>query len=329
MSDPSPIADSPSPDLVLERSLFWGVLWAMALYGVDVFMYAYSSEMFWTSSSSTRRNRKFYIIYGGILLALLSIGTFTDAVFVQFMWIDHRDAPGGPIGYLAANQTVWWQVLGTAASQFTNFFADGLLVYRCYIIWNARWKVIVLPSLIYLASIGVAMVMLAQTAQPNNNFFRGKTVNYTVVWVALSVSLNILVTSAIVFRILRVRNMCKKQLSGNTSMLATYTGISAVLIESALPFSIIGIIAAVTYGKNLDYGPGFIFIWGSFSALSPQFIIFRVARGRAWTDATAATVSSLGFSETKDSVQMKTIVVSRTDVDQLGQKKSAGSLGNV
>lgn len=44
------------------------------------------------------------------------------------MWIDHRDAPGGPLGYLAANESIWWQVLGSAAGQVTNFMADGLLV---------------------------------------------------------------------------------------------------------------------------------------------------------------------------------------------------------
>ena len=59
---------------------------------------------------------------------LTGIVVFTNAVFMEFMWIEHRDFPGGPLAYLAKNSSIWWQTLGTAANQVTNFVGDGLLV---------------------------------------------------------------------------------------------------------------------------------------------------------------------------------------------------------
>ncbi|KAJ6562492.1 hypothetical protein B0H19DRAFT_1069108 [Mycena capillaripes] len=330
-SGPPPIADSPSPDVVLERSFFWGMLWAMALYGMFVFMYAYSTHLFWISPSASRRSKQLYIIIGGLLFAFLTIATFVNAVFLELMWIDHRDAPGGPLGYLAANETVWWQVFGSAAGQVTNFIADGLLIYRCWIICNSRWNAIVLPFIVYLASIAMAMLNLIQSALPDSSFFHGKTVNYGVVWIALTVSLNIMVTGMILFRILRIRGNLRARFLGNAGSSAIYTGVAAMLIESALPFSALGLITAVTYGKNLDIAPAFVFIWGPFTAIAPQFIIFRVASGRAWSRHTASTIYSETNISSKDypsqSVSVQMTTMTRTDEESHNFKgKSVGSL---
>lgn len=108
----------------------------------------------------------------------------------------------------------------------------------------------------------MAIVTLYQSAVPGSNFFRGKTVNFGVPWASLSVSLNIIVTTLIIYKLLHGRKQLKKVLPRDA--LEMYTGISAILIESALPFSILGIVFAVTYGKNLDEGPAFLFVWATF-----------------------------------------------------------------
>ncbi len=68
---------------------------------------------------------------------------------------------------------VWWQTLGTVASQMSFFLGDALLVcasksrwtilesddalqlYRCYIIWDSTFSIIVFPLLLYLGALGV------------------------------------------------------------------------------------------------------------------------------------------------------------------------------
>ncbi|KIJ55848.1 hypothetical protein M422DRAFT_122424, partial [Sphaerobolus stellatus SS14] len=70
-----------------------------------------------------------------------------------------------------------------------------------------------------------------------------------------------------------------------------YTGIVAILVESALPFSVAGIIFAIVLGKGLPEAFAFTIVWRALVVLSPQFIILRVALGRGWTDETVSQFS--------------------------------------
>jgi hypothetical protein len=64
----------------------------------------------------------------GILLALITVDVALGALWGQYMWIDHRNYPGGPLGYFAASEAAWFNVLGLAASTAANILGDGLLV---------------------------------------------------------------------------------------------------------------------------------------------------------------------------------------------------------
>jgi len=285
----APPLDAPSPDPGLERSFYWGQLIMTGLYGVEMFMCMFSTYLILSLPPSARRGRTIYLIIGVLILALLTVTVITDAVFLEFMWIDHRDAPGGPLGYLAANSAIWWQTLGTATEQLVNYLGDGLLMYRCFVIYNNNRWVLVFPALLYLGSLSMGIMTLVQSSIPGSDFFAGETVNFGVPWAALSVTLNFTLTCLITARILIARRNARKYLQGNG--MDVYTGLASILVESSLPFSFLGIVFAITYGKNLDQGPTFLFIWSAFAALSPQFIIFRVATGRAWTREIATNIS--------------------------------------
>ncbi|KAJ7583570.1 hypothetical protein C8J56DRAFT_954370 [Mycena floridula] len=309
-----------SPAIDLERSLYWGQLLMTWLYGMDVFMFLFSCFHLNSKSSETRRAHRLYLWFGGLILVLLTIVVLTDAVFLQFMWIDHRNAPGGPIGYMDANSAIWFQTVGTGANQLTNFMGDGLLLYRCFIIWNGRWLVIVLPGLIYLASISMAIVMLVQSAIPGSQFFLGKTVDFGVVWAALTVSFNVTITGIITLRILKARRLARSVKNAPAIYTNIYTSFAAILIESSLPFTVLGIVFAVSYGKHLAEAPALLFVWAAFSALSPQFIIFRVAVGRAWTRKIASDASYPDRFPRKNpsSFAMSTFVTSGHFIDSFG-----------
>ncbi|KAJ2917946.1 hypothetical protein MD484_g2434, partial [Candolleomyces efflorescens] len=71
-----------------------------------------------------------------------------------------------------------------------------------------------------------------------------------------------------------------------------YTGVVAILVESAAPLTVFGIIAAILQQLNAHtitspefYACNTLFsgLFYSFCALSPQMIIFRVTTGRSFT----------------------------------------------
>ena len=98
--------------------------------GLDIFaffasVYCVSDR---PSGSDHRRGQTFYVVYGGILLALITIDVACGALWGQYMWIDHRDYPGGPLGYFVASERAWFNIFGMAAGAAANVLGDGLLV---------------------------------------------------------------------------------------------------------------------------------------------------------------------------------------------------------
>ena len=80
------------------------------------------------SSSHYRKTEKLYVVYGGILLVLVTIEVVPEALWCQYIWIDHRNYPGGPLGFYRASQSTWYGALGFAADATANILGDGLLV---------------------------------------------------------------------------------------------------------------------------------------------------------------------------------------------------------
>jgi hypothetical protein len=95
---------------------------------LDIFAFFASVYCISDRPSEYRKGQTFYVVYGGILLALTTIGVASDALGGQYMWIDHRNYPGGPLGYFAVTQTMWLNILGQAAAATANILGDGLLV---------------------------------------------------------------------------------------------------------------------------------------------------------------------------------------------------------
>jgi len=105
----------------------------------------------------------------------------------------------------------------------------------------------------------MAIVTLYQSARPAGHFFEGSTVDFGVPWSSLSATQNLILAGLIVYKLTRIRSQLVDMVPFD--VLRTYTGTSALIIESALPFSIIGIPFAITFGKGSEVSPAFLFVW--------------------------------------------------------------------
>ncbi|KAJ6617494.1 hypothetical protein B0H10DRAFT_1797283 [Mycena sp. CBHHK59/15] len=273
----------------LERSWYIGNAIFAILYGIQLTMF-FQSVYYLTAGPGSRRSKRFYVGYGAVLLVLITFAMACNLFYGQAMWIEHRDVDGGPAAYFGENIAIWYNTLGTASDVTANVLGDALMLYRCYIFWGHAPLALVFPALLFLASVSMGIVQTIQSGLPGGDLFHGTAVNFGIPWVVLTITFNILVTGMIAVRLLSMHAKADKVLGTETTK--KYTGLLAILVESALPFTLLGIGYLVTYTKEVPESLAFADIWGCFVSLSPQAIILRVAMGAAWTKETVTRVSS-------------------------------------
>lgn len=105
----------------------------------------------------------------------------------------------------------------------------------------------------------MAILSVIASAIPGSTFFEGTAVSFGVPWIAISAGFNLMMTSLICYRIIRMRFQLRMFMEPEVKQM--YTGVVAILVESALPLSIVGIIFAVLLGINQPYAVMVSGIW--------------------------------------------------------------------
>ncbi|KAH6901884.1 hypothetical protein BKA70DRAFT_1521501 [Coprinopsis sp. MPI-PUGE-AT-0042] len=187
----------------------------------------------------------------------------------------------------------------------THLTADGLLAWRCYVIWTGNKWVGLFPLLPYVASIAVGTLNAVSNAlcpglDPTNVVCKNHGL-HSGLYYLVATSVNLTATALICIRLLRTRRWLKRVLgsegASNSDDAATtervgdsvvpYTRVTTVLIESALPFTLLGVAAAIVAFVNTspaNYARIFSSrLWTIASGLTSQVIIYRVITGTSWT----------------------------------------------
>ncbi|TFK18471.1 hypothetical protein FA15DRAFT_627866 [Coprinopsis marcescibilis] len=248
--------------------------------GIQLFMCLYGLSVYLETPPSLRKGRMPYIIISFLILILSGVPAALDCAWVFRVMFE----ASSPTEYLRL-----FSFYGDLPLRFTSevmftvvvFVGDALLLYRCYVIWSDRKLVLILPTLAYLGGLGMGI----RSLMPHDPL---PTRASRSAWIFLVVSLNIMVTFLISFRLIRARRHLSTILPERN--LNIYGGAVAILIESAFPLSIFGVAFAInmiytvyrtTLGAEMtQLMLGMLFY--SFTAISPQMIIFRVTTGRSW-----------------------------------------------
>ncbi|EPQ55043.1 hypothetical protein GLOTRDRAFT_129343 [Gloeophyllum trabeum ATCC 11539] len=273
-------------DLLLERSNFIGGFLGNMAYGVHGTLYCVCAYLL------VRRRRKvdmsmFWLAYITLLFAVATIYVACGIKLSEMLWIDDRDFPGGPVAYQNALFSNYVQLLLSTSYNVMTFMADGLLVYRCYLMWSnsrLRW-VAALPFLLFLASTGKSP--LPPNPPPLTAHRSDTAANYGILFWSLSSALNVLASLLIVARIHAYRSELQGALGAEHAR--PYTSASAMFLESAATYAIASIIFIGTYATNNWFQNIVVPVLGQITCIAPLLIILRVAYGRAYTFRTVST----------------------------------------
>jgi len=269
---------------------------------------------------SRRKWAAFHILYTTTIVGLVTTGSSSNFRFAQVLWIDNRNYPGGPYQFLLnvhSNIETW----GWAAFVVASWFQDTYVLYRCLVFWDYNWWVCGLPCVAFVGSLGTSIALLVETANPSQYLAGKLTIDFAICWYIFSVSVNVLSTIAILSRLLWKRKTITALLGKEHSRV--YTGIVAMLIESAAIYSILGIIFIGNYFRQNAFGNLVLPALGNVEGICPLMIIYRVANGRGWT-----TPAIKNFNSTINGGPMSTLRFnhpSTTMNEEAGQTRGFGT----
>ncbi|KAH6904087.1 hypothetical protein BKA70DRAFT_548570 [Coprinopsis sp. MPI-PUGE-AT-0042] len=173
---------------------------------------------------------------------------------------------------------------------------DSLMLWRCSVLWTEKRWVLLFPYLAFFGSIASNITYLALLQV--KRFPLQVQIRALVVSVSLSVSMNIMVTSLILFQLISTWRRASNSFP-NTRRPRMYTDVLVLMIESAAPLAFFGIcwtistiVTILRPPQNLtERGRLHIFsgitncVYFSFCSIAPQMIILRVTTGKTWKNA--------------------------------------------
>ncbi|KAL0065744.1 hypothetical protein AAF712_007227 [Marasmius tenuissimus] len=275
-------------DLWFERATFVSTHLSSVGYGIHV-------AVFFTVTYFLLKKKMQYkllwLLFNGSLFAFGTISLACSIYYNENAWVNQREYPGGPLVYLFEQQALPTQTLGNTAAILASFFADGLMLQRVAILYDWNWWVIVPPGLFYIACVILSILTTIQLALPDQTNWTPLSLP---VWIVLMI-LPMWLTALIAGRILYYRHELKKLMG--TEAAKVYTGVAAVVIESALPFTIISIILLGLFGDNNVAQNLFVSLMVQIECIAPEMIVLRVILGHAWTSQTLKPKKGLDIND--------------------------------
>ncbi|KAF8868255.1 hypothetical protein CPB84DRAFT_1809153 [Gymnopilus junonius] len=178
---------------------------------------------------------------------------------------------------------------------FADLISQGVLIYRCWIVWGKHLLVIVIPSTLAVASFVTDIVLVAELGvfgpaprNPPDWFTKLGTSSFSI-----SLATNTIVTAILVLKLLIVH----RELEGSGVKGDYLSTVVSILIESGALTFISQLIWVVLFSlQNITTGFDAV---GALTALAcgiaPTAVIVRVAMGRSYESRLTHVESTLHF----------------------------------
>lgn len=218
-------------------------------------------------------------------LTTVAITMFLYTLLISF--VDNRGFPGprhaplsGPIGYQVFILRGLFAYFPTIVLFLNNWLIEGLLLYRCFVIYNMNYPAIAFPCLMHFASSTLGVLILSQSA---------RRFELVIATYSITHSLNILLTLMIVLRVI-IHARGFRNTTGKSCRV--YNTIATILVESCVLYTVPLLLCFIPLAINSS--AEYIFLAGCIAAqpIAPFFIILRVASQTAFAPYMAAVSGS-------------------------------------
>ncbi|KAF5342184.1 hypothetical protein D9611_002152 [Ephemerocybe angulata] len=250
------------------------------------------------------RPKLLHMTYLCLIFTMGSIFTASGVWILVYLRLEYPLYPGGPLGWELDHYSHPIINLGNSAYILASWFSDGFMMYRCCIIYGPGISIVLLlPGLLYLASLASGTLLLCRTSLPHESLF--SQINFGLLNFSIAASLNILLTVMISGRLYAHRLRMQRLLGVGHSPLRIYTSVIGLLIESSAIHSAFSLLFIIPFSMGHPLSQFSLMLLGQVQVISPLLVSYRITQRKAWTRSTAHDMNTLASGIVFDAVQSK------------------------
>ncbi|RDX54731.1 hypothetical protein OH76DRAFT_1398121 [Lentinus brumalis] len=254
-------------------------------YGMVLITVAYGLRvLLWSRDGHLKSRAHINWILVGATIAMFTIATLEMALGLQHN-LDafiYYTGPGGAIGEFS-DISNWVNVMHTADYIVQTFIGDGIMVYKCYVVYNRNWKIVVVPALLWLAetACGWVVVYIEATLHIAATLNEARLVPFITSVLSLTLAMTTMTTGLLIYRILSINAGVAAQDVTRVGGSLKLTRVVRILIESGLLYTISVVVFFGTFlaSNNAQYGVADVVV--QVIPISFTLILIRIDQGIA------------------------------------------------
>jgi hypothetical protein len=242
---PLDVVQRSTSHLTLAQGRMFGAVYESMLFGINFILFLGLLYMFFQEKKTTLSQR---IRLGVVCLVFLLCAAHLAAVMRGLYLAFFVSSVGPNTFYLDHTQPV--DMTQKAVYAVATFFADGLLIYRAFVIFGGKWLVVVVPLLSLGATVGLWAALIHGYAQQATGtvLFPHTIAQLAVASFAMSFVTNVMITILICVRIwLAMRRF--KETGISTSF---YKRFLMFTVESGLLYPVVLLITGVFFALGTN-----------------------------------------------------------------------------
>jgi len=285
----------PYREYIAEKRNFAGCLIGAIVYGIVIVLFFHCMAALLGPASHTGGVVKWgLVVHTGAMFTFLTILFATLLDIQSISYIDNRAFPGadgapwaGPVAYQLFIYSKAISVFPLVMFLLNNWLADGLLLYRCCVIYAMNYWVIAFPCLMYLASFTLGILFAYQSSRPVGFLSSALAIaDFGTPLFSVSLSLNVLLTLMIVTRLFLHDRRIRKVTGARITPRGLYNAINTLLIESCAIYAISFLLYMGPWAVGSSVANLFFTALTGAQTIAPFLLVLRVAKRTALTSDT-------------------------------------------
>ncbi|KAJ7130939.1 hypothetical protein C8R46DRAFT_1202025 [Mycena filopes] len=259
----------------LLESIFWGIYVITLGFTLKALLRIQNR---WKRSAEISKPMLFVVIFMGCVATFDMCLTFVINLNA-FVFYD------GPAKEAFDNTSGWLDVMGSVDVIVQTILGDIMLIYRCWIVYGRSWLAISVPVLLALAGLAlIGVTIFLEVTLPAASQFLNPYKQVVISTWALTICINVVTTSLILFRIWRADQLNADLLASQTSSRKSrnpYHNARRIIIESGLLYTTVATVTASTYIAGSNAFTPLTGIDVQMIGIAFNLILIRVHRNRA------------------------------------------------